>query len=111
MAQCFLKPVYVFKVTYIRLIALSLEVRFVYIQVVKEGNKKIYYFKEKPSSRLEDKFMYLYQLFEANKTGIAIYSFPELTLLKSNEMYLDFYDLPYNGWGTAYGKQLKVKFR
>ncbi|WP_207641429.1 hypothetical protein [Clostridium beijerinckii] len=89
---------------------MSLEVRFVYIQVVKDGNKKIYYFKEKPNSRLKDKFMYLYHLSEANKTGIAIYSFPELTLLKANEMYLDFYDLPYNSWDTAYGKQLKVKF-
>ncbi|MEQ8198333.1 MAG: ATP-binding protein [Clostridiaceae bacterium] len=56
-------------------------------------NDNIYYFKEQINSRIEDKFMYLEQLFKDNMGGTAIYSFPDLILLKANEKHLDKYYL------------------
>lgn len=59
-------------------------------------SEKIYIFLEKPDSRLEDKYPLMQQLYLDNLMGIAVYSAPDLILLKANQQYLDFWDEPYN---------------
>lgn len=56
----------------------------------------IYHFREKPNSRLEDKLILFAQLYKDNVVGVAIHSIPDLILLKANQKYLDFYDIPNN---------------
>ena len=48
-------------------------------------NEKIYSFIEKPNSRLSDKFIFVEQTVIDNISSVAIYSVPELILLKSNQ--------------------------
>lgn len=68
-------------------------------------SKSIYYFKEKENSRLEEKFLYIEQLYLDNIIGVAIFSFPDVILLKANQIYLDFYDAPYNQKENTIGKK------
>lgn len=84
----------------------SLEVRFVYIKFVKEMDEKIYFIEEKPNSMLGQKFTYLYQLLSEDIMGISIYNVPDLTLLKANQAYLDFFDSPNNTPVNTFGKRL-----
>lgn len=84
----------------------SLGVRFINIEVVEEMNERIYILREKPDSRLEDKYNYLCQLLSQNISGIAIYSIPDLILLKANQMYLDYFAVPHNTYENAFGKQV-----
>lgn len=74
----------------------SLEVRFVNIEVIKEANELIFLFLEKTDSGLEDRLGYVCNILSDNMTGVAIYSAPDLTLLKVNKMYLDLIEPPYN---------------
>lgn len=69
--------------------------------------EKIYSFKEKPNSRIEDKNMYFQQLCNDNQVGAAVYSFPDLILLKDNEKHLGFLEYPYNKKENSIGKSLK----
>ena len=84
----------------------SLEVRFVNIEVITEINQQIYIFREKQNSRLEDKFSYSLQLLSENIIGISIYSVPDFTLLKANQVYLDIFDEPYNDAENTFGRSL-----
>ena len=55
-----------------------------------ETNSKLYTFVEKPNSRLNDKLIFVEQMFIDNISGVAVYSVPDLILLKANQKYLNF---------------------
>jgi hypothetical protein len=76
----------------------SLSAREVIISLFhsKESNEKKYTFVEKPNSRLDDKLIFEKQTLSDNIVGVAIYSVPNLIMLKANQKYLDFHDSPYN---------------
>lgn len=76
------------------------------LKSVQDDAVKVYYFKEKPNSRIDNKFLYLDQLYKDNQIGAAIYSFPDLIFLHTNEKYLDNYG-PYYKKEKAIGKKLK----
>jgi len=72
----------------------------------KEINKKIHTFYEKRKSRIEDKFVFEDQLFLENTSSIAIYSVPDLILLKANKRYIDFRVPPFNKYNNSIGKPI-----
>ncbi|WP_368488908.1 ATP-binding protein [Clostridium sp. BJN0013] len=82
----------------------SLQVRFVSIEVVKEKNEQIYILTEKSNLRFEHRFSFLSQISSENIYGVAIYSIPDYILLKTNQMYLNFLDAPYNTPENALGR-------
>lgn len=68
----------------------SLEVTEVRIQV-KQGlnlHEKVYIFDEMHKSRLAHKFLFLKKFLNDNSVGVAIYSVPDFTLLKVNNLYI-----------------------
>lgn len=67
-------------------------------------DEKIYFFNEKPNSRIEDKCMFLEHVYANKKIGFAIHSVPDLILLKANKTCLDFLDAPYNRKENSIGK-------
>ena len=83
-----------------------LEVREVEISVFfdYEANEKVYIFVEKHNSRLADKLIFVEQMFIDNITGVAVYSVPDLVLLKINQNYLDFLDPPFNKERISIGR-------
>jgi len=87
----------------------SLEVREVNISVshIKGTNEKIYTFVEIPNSRLEDKLMFEKQILLDNIVGVAIYSVPDLILVKVNQKYLDLIDFPFNEDKTSIGLSIR----
>jgi PAS domain S-box-containing protein len=68
---------------------------YMFIEEIKNINEKIYYFVEKPDSRLEYKFQYVEQISLDNSCGICIYS-EDLILLKANQAFLNYLEEPYN---------------
>lgn len=48
-------------------------------------SEQIYFIKEKPNSRMNDRFQYVGAMLSYSKTGTAILSFPDLILLKANQ--------------------------
>jgi signal transduction histidine kinase len=66
---------------------------------------EIYYFSEIENSRLDVKFPYLELLYSDNVEGMAIYSVPNLLLLKANQTYLNFLNAPFNKRENAFGKK------
>lgn len=69
-------------------------------------NEKIYFFKEKVNSRIENKFPAINKFLLDNQLGIGIYSAPDLTLLKANQYYLELLGKPYNKKETTLGKKV-----
>jgi len=74
-------------------------------EVSKNYDEKIFYFNEKPNSRIEEKFSFFFQKYEIGKVGIAIYSVPELILLEVNQKYLEFWEPPFNKKENIIGKK------
>ena len=72
----------------------------------KGENEKIYIFALKPNSRLEDKLTFVEQTFIDYISGVAIYSVPDLLLLKANQKYLDFLDPPFNKEENSIGRPI-----
>ena len=72
-----------------------------------ETNEKIYTFVEKPNSRLDDKLNFVEQLFIDDMSGVAVYSVPDLILLKANKTYLDLMDSPFNKEKNIIGKPIR----
>ncbi|MCB2295538.1 PAS domain-containing sensor histidine kinase [Clostridium algoriphilum] len=72
-----------------------------------ERNLKIYTFIEKPNSRLDDKLIFEEQSFLDDTSGVAVYSVPDLILLKSNQKYLDLVDSPFNKDSTSIGNPIR----
>jgi len=73
----------------------------------KETNQKIYTFVEKPNSRLSDKLIFVEQTFIKNIYNVTVYSVPDLILLKDNENYLDFLDLPFSKEKNNIGRSIR----
>jgi len=73
----------------------------------KEANEKIYTFVEKLNSRLDDKLIFEKQILSDNIVGIAIYSVPDLIMVKANQKYLDFQDFPFNEQETCIGLTIR----
>lgn len=86
-----------------------LEVREVNISLSRGRgtNEKVYFFVEKPNSRLKDKLIFVKQTFIDNISGAAVYSVPDLVLLKANQRYLDFLDSPFNKEENSLGKHIR----
>jgi signal transduction histidine kinase len=68
-------------------------------------NEKTYFIKEKPNSNIKEKFTYAEHLYSCNEIAIAIYSLPDLIVLRINDKYLEFVDSPYNKRETIIGKK------
>lgn len=87
----------------------SLEPREVIIskKIDHEKTNILYFFHEKENSRIENKFLYAEQLCLDNKDGIAIYSAPDITLLKANEKYIYYLDEPFNRKENCIGKRIE----
>jgi hypothetical protein len=86
----------------------SLEAREVSITLVlnKDANEKMYTFIERPNSRLSDKLIFVEQTFIDNISCAAIYSVPELILLKANQSYFGFMDVPFNIEKNSIGRPI-----
>ena len=74
-------------------------------------DEKIYHFIEKPNSRLEDKVLFFEQLYKDNVVAVAIHSVPDLILLKTNQMYLNYNDAPYNTVEASIGKPFRERVK
>ena len=87
----------------------NLDVRFVNISLHKnylnERNK--YIITEIPESRFDYNNMYLEELYKANISGIAVYSIPEMILIKANEKYLDYLEEPFNNKEISLGRKIE----
>ncbi|MGH4118622.1 ATP-binding protein [Clostridium sp.] len=73
----------------------------------KVTNGQVYTFVEKPNSRLEGKLVFIEQLYIDNTTGFAVYSVPDLILLKANQKYLDLVDCPLNNNKNIIGSPIR----
>lgn len=69
-------------------------------------NEKKYTFVERTNSRLDDKLIFEEQTFNDNISGVAVYSVPDLILLKANQRYLDLLDSPFNKENNSIGKPI-----
>ena len=71
-----------------------------------ETNERVYTFVEKSNSRLNDKLIFVEQTFIDNISGVAVYSVPDLILLKANQKYLEFMIPPHNKQENSIGKPI-----
>lgn len=85
----------------------KLKVKFVDIQIIRETDHQIYFFKEKPNSRFEENNQFLERLISENKTGIGVFRTSDLILIEANQTYLNNFPEPYNKKEISYGKSLK----
>lgn len=85
----------------------SLEVRYINIEVVKEKNEVMYIIREKQGPRFEVKHSYLSQLCKSNVVGVAVYSVPDMVLIKANQKYLDFLEPPFNKYYYSIGRKIE----
>jgi PAS domain S-box-containing protein len=58
-------------------------------------DEQVYTLNRKPDSLLGQGFAFMEQQFYQNEVGIAVYSVPDLILLKANDKYLGFLDEPF----------------
>lgn len=87
----------------------SLAARFVTLKKYTSNtdNEIIYVFSENVDLRLENRFEFLNILIADNKVGIALYTAPDLMLIKANEAYIEYIPKPYNGKELVYGKSIE----
>lgn len=72
----------------------------------KEKNRQKYIFVEKLNSSLEEKFIFLEQIFKEDMSTIAIYSASDLKLLKANRSYSSLINPPFNKYENIIGKSI-----
>jgi signal transduction histidine kinase len=72
-----------------------------------DKNENIYIIKEKYNSRLEDSIAFFYSYFYDEEQGIAIYSVPDLLVLKMNKTFLSINSIPYDNIGEFIGQRLE----
>lgn len=85
----------------------SLETRNVQIirgESSSEGT--VYYFGERPYSRLDEKYPAMMQVQKDNTMGVAIFKMPEKILLAANQIWLNFLDKPFNEPANSFGKHI-----
>lgn len=56
--------------------------------------------------KFEDRYPYIEQLAKSEFTGIAVYSLPDLVLVKANQTYLNFLEPPINESSCIIGKRI-----
>ncbi|MCE5219818.1 MAG: PAS domain S-box protein [Clostridium sp.] len=74
---------------------------------LESNNEKIYFFKEKLNSRIEDIFPYASSLISDNEIGTAIFSVNDEIMLKVNEKFLAFMGASNNEVESKIGKALE----
>ncbi|MCM0649640.1 PAS domain-containing sensor histidine kinase [Clostridium swellfunianum] len=83
-----------------------LEVRRVNIKLVEEAQIKCFVFEEKPNFNLDAKFPLMSKLCLDNYYGIAVFSLPDMILLKANETFASFFDKPFNKKENCIGRRV-----
>lgn len=68
--------------------------------------KTHYAFVEILNSRFEHNNSYLEQLCRTDFVGVAIYTVPEMVLVKANQKYLDFLEVPFNDKEVSIGRHI-----
>lgn len=71
------------------------------------SNKREYYFREKPNSRIENKMMFVAQICKNDKIGTAIWSFPDFVMLNCNNKFLKYFYPSYAKRENCIGKYKK----
>lgn len=66
-----------------------------------------YIISEIPNSRFEERNLYLMQLSKSDLVGVAVYSVPNMILLKANEKYLGFLQPPFNKEAISIGRRIE----
>lgn len=84
----------------------SLEAKLVNIKIIDIGQYKVYIFVANPKFNLNNKFPFLCKLCEDNYDGVAVFSLPDMTLLKANETFVSFLDNPFNKIENCLGNEL-----
>jgi len=86
----------------------SLEAREVTIEIYKEETtgEDIFTFFELPNSRLEEKLLFVQELFSDNLMGVKVLSAPDFILLKANQEYIDLCHNPCNKVDNYLGKYI-----
>lgn len=82
------------------------EVKFFNINTIQNDIESLYIFIEKPHFNLETKFPFASSLLQDNHYGIAIFSLPDMTLLKANETYLGFLEENFNKKENCFGRRV-----
>ena len=70
------------------------------------GDKNMFSLKVDPFNMAHEKFHLADRLGTSRGDGVAIYSIPNLTLINSNQNYLDFLEAPYNKRSNSIGKSI-----
>lgn len=78
-----------------------------YCQNISFTNEKTFFFKKNLNSCVKEQFDFVKQLYTSSKTGFAIFSIPNLILLKANTNYINSFDYPDNKISNSIGKKLK----
>lgn len=73
----------------------------------KEKNKQKYIFVEKLNSRFDEKFIFVEQMCNEDISSVAIYSVPDLTLLKASKSYINLMNPPFNRYENIIGKSIR----
>lgn len=76
-------------------------------KTIDSKKEKVYFIEQDSNISVYENFDFAKQLYTDNKTGFALYSAPDLILLKTNENYLNFLDEPYNKIYNSIGKKQK----
>lgn len=84
----------------------SLDARFVNITVNEDTFEMVYVFSEKKNLRLDVKLPAVEALLSHDVLGIAVFSAPDITLLRANQTYLNFFDKPFNNRENSIGKKI-----
>lgn len=81
---------------------------FIKQSVDKAKATTLYYFIDKPTCELDDRLILLGQLMNRSGSGYALFTVPDLILLKANQQYLDFLSPPFNRPENSIGKPMKA---
>ncbi|ERI93358.1 phage tail component protein [Clostridiales bacterium oral taxon 876 str. F0540] len=88
------------------LFAKDLEVKLVNVRVIDKREELILIFTEKANSNLDVKFPFISKLCRDDHEGVAIFSLPDITLLKANQTFVSFFDKPYNKKENCIGRRV-----
>lgn len=76
------------------------------IEVNIELEDNLIMFKVNRGTKLKDKFLFFEELYNENRLGMALFSVPDIRLLKANQTYLDFFDTPFDIRENTYGRKI-----
>ena len=79
-------------------------------ETTESWEQKMFSFKVDPFNMAHEKFDLANRLGTSRGDGVAIFSFPKLTLINSNQVYLNILEPPYNTRSNSIGKNIKEIF-